>query len=154
MRLRYFCKNPLTSVYLSLKLGVYAQSWKLVLAVLQQPCLPSVCMLISYCHKLEMTSFSYSIMIVPVCTLTHWGRVTYIYVGKLIIIGSDNGLSPDRSLAIIWTNAWLLSIGHLRTYFTENLINVQQFSLKKMHVKMSSAKWCPSCLGLNLLILS
>ena len=91
---------------------------------------------------------------VPVCTLTHWGRVTHIYVGKLIIIGSDNGLSPDRRQAIIWTNAWLLSIGHLRKYFIENLINVQQFSLMKMHVKMSSVKWRPSCLGLNVLILS
>ena len=26
--------------------------------------------------------------------LTHWGRVTYICVSKLTIIGSDNGLSP------------------------------------------------------------
>ena len=34
---------------------------------------------------------------------THWGRVTYIYVSKLTIIGSDNGLSPGRRQAIIWT---------------------------------------------------
>ena len=27
---------------------------------------------------------------------THWGRVTHICVGKLFIIGSDNGLSPGR----------------------------------------------------------
>ena len=26
--------------------------------------------------------------------LTHWGRVTHIYVGNLTIIDSDNGLSP------------------------------------------------------------
>ena len=85
-------------------------------------------------------------------SLTHWGRMTHICVGKLIIIGSDNGLSPDRRQAIIWTNAELLSIGPLRTYFSENLIKMQQFSLKKMHVKMSSAKWRLSCLGLNVLI--
>ena len=42
--------------------------------------------------------------------LTHWGRVTHICVGKLVIIGSDNGLSPDRRQAIISTNAGLLSI--------------------------------------------
>ena len=42
----------------------------------------------------------------------------------------------------------------LRTYFSENLIKIQQFSLKKMHMKMSSAKWRPSCLGLNVLTLS
>ena len=85
-------------------------------------------------------------------TFTHWGRVTHICVGKLTIIGSDNGLSLVRRQAIIWTNAGLLSIGPLRTYFSENLIKIQQFSLKKMHVKMSSAKWRPSCLGLNVLI--
>ena len=85
--------------------------------------------------------------------LTHWGRVTHICVCKLIIIGSDNGLSPDQHQAIIWTNAELLSIGPLPTYFSENLIKMQQFSLKKMHVKMSSAKWRLSCPSLNVLIL-
>ena len=43
--------------------------------------------------------------------LTHSGRVTHICVGKLIIIGSDNGLSPERRQAIIWTNARILLIG-------------------------------------------
>ena len=86
-----------------------------------------------------------------VFVLTHWGQVTHIYVGKLIIIGSDNGLSPDRRQAIIWTNAGLMSIGPSRTYFSENLIKMQQFSLKNMHVKMSSAKWRLSCLGHNVL---
>ena len=33
--------------------------------------------------------------------LTHWGQVTHICVSKLTIIGSDNGLSPGRRLAII-----------------------------------------------------
>ena len=83
--------------------------------------------------------------------LTRWGRVTHTCVDKLTIIGSDNGLSPDRRQAIIWTNAGLLSIGSLRTYFNENLIKIQQFSLMKMHVKMSSAKLRPSCPGLNVL---
>ena len=35
---------------------------------------------------------------------THWGRVTHICVSELTIIGSDNGLSPGRRKAIIWTN--------------------------------------------------
>ena len=42
--------------------------------------------------------------------LTHWGRVTHICVIKLTIIGSDNGLSPGRRQAIIWTNAGILLI--------------------------------------------
>ena len=75
--------------------------------------------------------------------LTHWGRVTHIYVGNLIIIGSDNGLSPGRRQAIIWTNAGILLIGPLGTNFSEILIGIQTFSFKKMLLKMSSAKWRP-----------
>ena len=37
--------------------------------------------------------------------LTHRDRVTHICASKLNIIGSDNGLSPGRRQAIIWTNA-------------------------------------------------
>ena len=83
--------------------------------------------------------------------LTHWGRVTHICVSKLTIIGSDNGLSPSRRQAIVWTNAGSLSIGTLRTYFSEISIKIQQFSLKKMHLKMSSAKRRLCWLGLNVL---
>ena len=83
--------------------------------------------------------------------LTHWGRVTHICVSKLAIIGSDNGLSPDRRQAIIWTNAGILLIGPLGTNFSEILIEIQTFSFKKMHLKMSSVKRRPFCLGLNVL---
>ena len=54
--------------------------------------------------------------------LSHWGRVTHICVGKLTIIGSDNGLTPGRRQAIIWTNAGILLIGPLGTNFSEILI--------------------------------
>ena len=81
--------------------------------------------------------------------LTHWGRVTHIYVSKPTIIGSDNGLSPDQRQAIIWTNAGLLLIGHLGTNFSEILIEILTFSFKKMRLKVSSAKRRPFCLGLN-----
>ena len=83
--------------------------------------------------------------------LTHWGRVTNICVSKTTIIGSDNGLSPGRRQAIIWTNAGILLIGTLGTNFSEILIECHSFSFKKMHMKMSSGKWRPSCLGLNVL---
>ena len=83
--------------------------------------------------------------------LTHWGRVTHKYVGKLTTIGSDNDLSPGRRQDIIWTIAGILLIGPLGTNFSEILIRIQTFSFKKMHLKMSSAKWRPSCLGLNVL---
>ena len=83
--------------------------------------------------------------------LTNWGRVTHICVGKLTIIGSDNGLSPVWRQAIIWTNAGILLIGSLRTNFTEIWIRIETFSFKKMHLKMLSAKWCPFCLSLSAL---
>ena len=75
--------------------------------------------------------------------LTHWGRVTHICVGKLTIIGSDNGLSSERRQAIIWPSAGILLIGPLGTNFSEILIGNQTFSFKKMYLKMSSAKWRP-----------
>ena len=83
--------------------------------------------------------------------LTHWGRVTHICVSKLTIIGSDNGLSPDRRQAIIWTNAGLLLIWPLGTNFNEILIEILTFSCKKMRLKVSSAKRRTFCLGLNVL---
>ena len=83
--------------------------------------------------------------------LTHWGRVTHICVGNLAIIGSDNGLSPGRRQAIIWTNAGILLIGPWETNFSEILISINTFSFKKFHLKISSAKWRPFCLGLNVL---
>ena len=84
---------------------------------------------------------------------THWGRVTHICVNKLTAIGSGNGLSPERRQAIIWTNAGILLIGTLGTNFSEILIEIRPFSFKKMHLKMSSGKWRPFCLGLNVLII-
>ena len=79
--------------------------------------------------------------------------MTHIFVVKLTIIGSDNGLSPGWRQAIIWTNAGILLIGPLGTNFIEILISIQTFSFKKMLLKMSSAKWRPFCLGLNVLII-
>ena len=101
------------------------------------------------CTSVSCVEFSRSSPYHPI--LTHWGRVTHICVVKMTIIGSDNGLSPGRRQAIIWTNAGILLIGPLGTNFIEILIGIQTFSFKKMHLKMSSAKWRPFCLGLNVL---
>ena len=83
--------------------------------------------------------------------LTHGVRVTHMCVSKLIIIGSDNGLSPSRRQAIIWTNAGTLLIRPSGTNFSEILIENDVFSIKKMHLKMSSTKCRPFCLGHNVL---
>ena len=78
--------------------------------------------------------------------------MTHICVGKLTINGSDNGLSPGRRQAIIWTNYGILLIRPLGTQFSEILIGIQTFSFKKIYLKMSSAKWRRFCLGLNVLM--
>ena len=77
--------------------------------------------------------------------------MTHIYVSKPAIIGSDNGLSPDRGQAIVWTSAGILLIEPLETICNRILIETQTFSFKKMHSEMSSGKCRPFCLGLNVL---
>ena len=94
--------------------------------------------------KYEWTTKSHTV-------LTHWGRVTHICVAKLTITGSDNGLSPGRCQAIIWTSDGILLIGPLGTNFNEFLIGIQIFPFQTMYSKMSSVKWHPFCLGLNVL---
>ena len=84
--------------------------------------------------------------------LTHWGWVTHICISNLTIIGSDNGLLPGRRQAIICTNAGILLIWTLGTNFSETLSEINTFSFKKMYLKMSSGKWWPFCLSLNVLI--
>ena len=79
--------------------------------------------------------------------------MTHICVGKLTIIGSDNGLLPGRRQAIIWTNAGILLFGPLGSNFSEILIEIDTLLFKKMHLKLSSAKWRPFCLGLNVLMM-
>ena len=79
----------------------------------------------------------------PSRSLTHWGRVTHICVSKLTIIASDNGLSSGR---------WMLLIRLIGTNFNEMLIEILTFSSMKMRLKVSSGKWRPYCLGLNVLM--
>ena len=52
--------------------------------------------------------------------LNHWGRVTHICTDNQTINGSDNGLSPGRRQAIIWTNAGILFIGPLAARETKS----------------------------------
>ena len=72
-----------------------------------------------------------------------------IYVTTLTIIGSDNGLSPGRHQAIIWTKSGILLTGPLVTYFSEISIEIYAVSITKIHLKISHWKWRPFCPGLN-----
>ena len=88
-------------------------------------------------------------------TLTHWGRVTHICVGKLTIIGSDNGLSPGRRQANIWTNAGLLLIGPWGTNFSDisNEIHIsssiQENAFECVVCEMAAILSLPQCFNLG-----
>ena len=81
--------------------------------------------------------------------LTRWGQVMHTCVSKLTIIDSDNGLSPGRHQAIIWTNAGMWLIRTLGTNCSEILSKIHICSFKKMR-KCRLRKW-PFCLHLNVL---
>ena len=72
--------------------------------------------------------------------------MTHICAGELTVIDSDNGLSPGRYEAIIWTNAGILLIGPLETNFSEILFQFQIFSIeentfKNVVCEMLSISW-------------
>ena len=75
------------------------------------------------------------------------GKVRWKYTPQILLCWES--LAPIRRQAIVWTNAGILLIGPWGTNFNEILIKIQQFSLKKMHLKMSSGKWWPFCVGPN-----
>ena len=76
--------------------------------------------------------------------LTHWGRVYIHHYNRPLLV--QKTVRCLRLHAIIWIKAGILSIGPLGTNFSEILFTIQTFSLKKMHLKMSSVKWQLFCL--------
>ena len=128
----------------------------------------SVCSFFYRAHILQWTSSNYIMKIEIVFAeeyfiyccywintrdplLTHWGRVTHICISNLATIGLDNGFSLGRRQAIIWTNARILLIEPLGTNFSEIWIKIHIFSFKQIYFKLSSVKWQPFCLDLNVL---
>ena len=82
--------------------------------------------------------------------LTYW--VKRIYVSNLIIFGSEYGLSPGQRQAIILTIAGILLIWPLGVNFSEILIKIQIFSLKKkvfenVFFEMASILSRPQCVN-------
>ena len=60
--------------------------------------------------------------------ISHWGQVTHM---------------PGRHQAIIWTSVRIFLIRTLGTNIGEILSEIHTFSFKKIHLKISSAKWRP-----------
>ena len=70
--------------------------------------------------------------------------MTQICVSKLAIIVSDDGLSPGRRQAIIWTNAGILLTGPLGKNFSG--IFIQENAFENIVCEMVAI-----CLGFNVL---
>ena len=73
----------------------------------------------------------------------YWGRMTHLCISKLSLHCFKWWLSPDRRQTVIWTNVDLLLIEHVGTNFREVWIRIQHFLLKKINLKVSSARWRP-----------
>ena len=79
-------------------------------------------------------------LLLSIINLTHWGRVTHICVSKHYTICSDNGLSPRRRQAIIWTNAFF------RWNLTRNLyIFTQENAFENVVRKLTAILSRPQC---------
>ena len=70
-------------------------------------------------HYFFRSVFKYYLENEQSITLAHWSRVVYICVSNINTIGSNNGLSPDRCQAVIWSHAGIFLIGPLGTQFNE-----------------------------------
>ena len=88
-------------------------------------------------------------------SLTHWDRVTHVCVTKLTIIGSHNGLKPDRCQAIIWNNAGILLVSPLGTHFRAEYqskfiyILIQESAFENVVWKTAAILSRPQCVDLK-----
>ena len=81
------------------------------------------------CHQHQMNYMLHAVFHNKIFTLTHWGWVMHICISKATGIGSDNGLSPGRRQASIWTNAGILLIQTLGTNFRWILSEIHTSSI-------------------------
>ena len=84
-----------------------------------------------------------------VTALTHWGPVAHICISKL-------GHHWFRKQLVAWlapshylNQCWYIVELTIRQKFSEITIEIVTFLFKKMHLKMSSAKQHPFCIGLK-----
>ena len=83
--------------------------------------------MINYIALFYLEVITYHVFIQMLFYLTHWSRVTHIYVSKFTIIGLDNDWSSGRHQAIIWTNAEIVLLGPLGAHLSEIVIEIYIF---------------------------
>ena len=133
--------DPMFSLFITIKFW----SWAIYFNECSSQILSAYILICHFCinapgHKNIDTRFLY---------LTYWGRVMHICVSKLTIIGSDNGLSPGRRQAIIWTNAGIVN-WTLGNKFQWNLnriqyIFIQENAFEDVVCEMASMSSRPQC---------
>ena len=82
--------------------------------------------------------------------LTHWGRVTHICVGKLTIIGSDYGLSPETALSHYLNQCWnivnwILGNKLHRNFNRNSNISIHENALEDVVCELASILSQPQC---------
>ena len=86
--------------------------------------------------------------------LTHWGWVMHILISKLTIISLDNGLSPGRRQAIIWTNVGILLIGPFQWNLNQNLyIFIQENAFENVIRKLRAILYQLQCVNKSIQLL-
>ena len=70
---------------------------------------------------------------------------TYIYFGKLIILGSDNGLLPGRHQAITWTNAGIHGNKLQWNFNWNSYIFIQENAFENVVCEMAPNLSRPQC---------
>ena len=105
-----------------------------------------------FCQEQSSVSFSkvssYRVQSHAASNSTHWGWVTHICVSKFFSLGSDNGLSPGRRQAIIWTNAiinWTLRNKHQWNFNQNSYIFIQENAFEMVVWKMPAILSRPQC---------
>ena len=77
--------------------------------------------------------------------------MTHTCVGNLTTIGSDNGFVAWRAPGHYLNQCWNIVNWTTMNKLQWNLNQIHTLSFKKMNLKISSAKWWPFCLSLNVL---
>ena len=76
--------------------------------------------------------------------------MTHIWVIRLTIIGSDNGLLPDQRQAIIRTNATILLMGLFSEFFYQNLfIFIHKYAFENGACKMATILPQAQCINIE-----
>ena len=78
--------------------------------------------------------------------IIHMFRVFVVIRCGLVMVELTNilqGYSTGTGVHIVWTNVGIFLIATFGTNFCESWIKIQPFSLMKMNLKASSAKWQP-----------